>query len=92
MRGSIRPRLVSAHCRLGEVESERWAHLAVVKSQGSVSGWLNGKRQTELNKTLGPNFHDALGIAMIAEPNHEIICVANEENGRRPLQPSSAEH
>jgi hypothetical protein len=29
---------------LGEVEPERWTHLAIVKSQGTVTGWLNGKR------------------------------------------------
>lgn len=29
---------------LGDVEAEEWTHLAIVKSQGAVTGWLNGRR------------------------------------------------
>jgi hypothetical protein len=29
---------------LGPVEPEKWTHLAIVKSRGQVTGWLNGKK------------------------------------------------
>jgi len=36
--------------------------------------------QTVLAKPLGDNFHDTLGIAMIAKPDHEVIRIADKES------------
>lgn len=33
---------------LGTVDAQQWTHLAIVKSQGTVSGWMNGKRVANL--------------------------------------------
>lgn len=33
---------------LGQVEPGKWTHLAVVKSRGQVTGWLNGKKTGNL--------------------------------------------
>jgi hypothetical protein len=43
---------------LGEVEPATWTHLAVVKSDGQVSGWLNGRKMAPLPELGGgaPNF------------------------------------
>ena len=35
--------------------------------------------QTVLTKSFGNDFHDTLGITMIAEPNRKIIRKADEE-------------
>ena len=36
--------------------------------------------QTILAESLRQDFHDALGIALVAKPNHEIIRIADEES------------
>lgn len=43
---------------LGRVEPEQWTHLAIVKSRGATSGWLNGKKVCHLPGVGGgaPNF------------------------------------
>lgn len=33
---------------LGKIEAERWTHLAIVKSAGNTSGWLDGRKVAEL--------------------------------------------
>jgi hypothetical protein len=33
---------------LGEVQSGAWTHLAIVKSQGQVTGWLNGEKVADV--------------------------------------------
>jgi hypothetical protein len=43
---------------LGKVEPNKWTHLAIVKSAGTTTGWLNGAKVTELPGLGGgkPNF------------------------------------
>lgn len=43
---------------LGKVEKETWTHLAIVKSAGAVTGWVNGKKVANLPGLGGgqPNF------------------------------------
>ena len=43
---------------LGKVQPEAWTHLAIVKSDGLVSGWLNGRKVCRLPDLGGgvPNF------------------------------------
>lgn len=38
---------------LGNVDAEQWTHLAIVKSQGTVTGWMDGKQITNLPKLGG---------------------------------------
>ena len=46
---------------LGEVYADEWTHLAVVKSQGAVTGWLNGKRVCGLPNLGGGAANFSLG-------------------------------
>jgi hypothetical protein len=39
---------------------------------------MNG--QTVFAESLRQDFQDALGIALVAKSNHEIVCVADEES------------
>lgn len=60
---------------LGEVEQERWTHLAIVKSQGAVTGWLDGKRVCNLPNLGGGIENFSIGAT---SPGREAFggCVA----------------
>ena len=53
---------------LGAVEAGKWTHLAVVKSNGSTSGWLNGKKITPLPGVGGGAANFSIGASA---PNKE---------------------
>lgn len=46
---------------LGDVDAVRWTHLAIVKSQGVATGWLNGRRVCDLPKLGGGTANFSIG-------------------------------
>lgn len=56
---------------LGKVEPNKWTHLAIVKSSGSTSGWLNGKKRVELPGLGGGSANFSIGATRPGkEPFH----------------------
>ncbi len=47
--------------KLGDVYADEWTHLAIVKTQGTVTGWLNGKRICNLPTVGGGAANFSLG-------------------------------
>ncbi|MBI1370181.1 MAG: hypothetical protein GC162_16200 [Planctomycetes bacterium] len=60
---------------LGDVYTNEWTHLAIVKSQGAVSGWLNGRRVCDLRNLGGGDANFSIGAT---SPNNESFsgCIA----------------
>lgn len=62
---------------LGKIVPEKWTHLAVVKDAGRCTGWLNGKKVTDLPNLGGGAANFSLGAtAPGKEPFHGWISEA----------------
>ncbi|HEX7260251.1 MAG TPA: LamG-like jellyroll fold domain-containing protein, partial [Luteolibacter sp.] len=53
---------------LGKIEANKWTHLAIVKSSGTTSGWMNGVKIAELPGLGGGSQNFSIGAT---SPNKE---------------------